>query len=514
MQQTRTIAYDDKTSGRKVMAFPPDPPFASCIEELRGFAPEKHQRDALEEIAAERSIFDRTTCLAELLAGAQAPHKDILKIASLAAQNEPVGLRLMHAALLALPQRQTMVSELAEFRSVGRLMDRIENKVRNGEALKQSEDWFKKKVMLLSMSHSLPNSESTPSETPWTGWSEGVRLAIADPDPRWDDAILERAKVELEALDQRIKILVASLDPERIENLAGYLFSLSEETRWRLQALGEDKDKFGEASLVVQKKVGERWNEIQESLAQSEAGRLIVELFDKQRMRTHSFPNIKIGAAVVRALMVHPILSRGHREPDGMSCIHLYASHAGGGVLEVLLRNSVGGKDLSSFLELPGLELNDKLLTIDLKKIPAALFIDNDDVPRQIDWFEVQKSKGLSYKSLVMSYMDNDSFLAELLNNPKAIGKPGIVALIALRCRSSKVLSIIANRRDLYTGFSNKQVPFNLLVNPAKTSVSSLRKFIHVRYIDRVTLQRLSTRGSAAREEVRREIARYLNSLG
>jgi hypothetical protein len=135
-------------------------------------------------------------------------------------------------------------------------------------------------------------------------------------------------------------------------------------------------------------------------------------------------------------------------------------------------------------------------------------------VPREIDWFEVQKNKGLSYKSLVMSYMDNDSFLAELLNNPKAIGKPGIVALIALRCRSSKVLSIISNRRELYTGFSNKQVPFNLLVNPAKMSVSSLRKFIHVRYIDRVTLQRLSSRGSAAREEVRREIARYLNSLG
>ncbi len=514
MQQTQTIAYDDKTAGRKVMAFPPVPPFASCLEELGGYAPEQHQLDALEEIAAERSIFDRATCLAELLLAAHAPHEDLLRIASLAAKNEAVGLRLMHAVLLALPQRQKMVSELAEFRSVGRLMDRIENKVQRGEPLKQIEDWFKKKVMLLSMSHPLPNADDTPSETPWTGWCEGVRLAIADPDPRWDEAILERAKVELEALDQRIKILVASLDPDRIESLAGYLFSLSEDTRWRLRALGEDKDKFGEASLVVQKKVGGRWSEIVEALAQSEAGRILVDLFEKQRMRTHSYPNIKVGGAVVRALMIHPILARGHREPDGMSCIHLYVSHAGGGLLEVLLRNSPGGKDLSSFLELPGLEMNDKLLTIDLKKIPAALFIDDDDIPRDIDWFEVQKEKGLSYKTLVLSYMDNDSFLAELLNNPKATGKPGIVALIALRCRSSRVLSIIANRRDLYTGFANKQVPYNLLVNPSRTSVSSLRKFIHVRYIDRVTLQRLSSRGSAAREEVRREVARYLNSLG
>jgi len=511
---TQTIAYDDKTAGRKVMAFPPVPPFASCLEELKRFTPEKHQLEALGRIADERSIFDRATGLAALLAGARAPHEDILRIAALAAQNDPTGLRLMHAALLSLPPRQTMVSELAGFKSLNRLMERIERKARSGQTLKQSEDWFKKKVMMLSMSLPLPNSSTTPADTPWVGWSEGVRLAIADPDPRWDEAILERAKTELEALDQRIKMLVAALDPDRIESMAGYLFSLSEETRWRLQALGEDKDKFGEASLVIQKKIGERWKEIMEALSQSEAGHLIVELFDKQRTRPHTFPDIRTGSAVVRSLMIHPILSRGHKEPDGMSCLHLYVSHAGGGVLEVLLRNTGGGKELSSFLELPGFELNDKLLTLHLKKLPAALFIDDNDVPRDIDWFEAQKDKGLSYKSLVLTYMDNDSFLAELLNNPKATGKPGVVALLALRCRSSRILSIIANRRDLYTGFSNKEVPYNLLVNPCKVSVSSLRKFIHVRYIDRITLQRLANRGSAAREEVRREITRYLGSLG
>lgn len=514
MQQTHTIAYDDKTAGRKVMAFPPELPFASCMEELRGFEPEEHQKEALEEIASEASIFDRATCLAELLAGSRAPHEDLLRIACLAAKKEAAGLRLMHAALLALPPRQTLVSELAEFKSVNRLMEKIVKREQKGETLKQSEDWFKKKVMLLSISHPLPNSSTTPTETPWVGWCEGVRLAIADPDTQWDEAILERAKVELEALDQRIKMLVASLDPERIEDLAGYFFSLSEETRWRLQALGEDKDKFSDASLVIQKKIGDRWKGITEALAQSDAGKLIVDLFEKQRMRTHTFPNIRTGAAVVRALMVHPVLARGSKEPDGMSCLHLYVSHAGGGVFETLLRHTAGVKELSSFLELPGFELNDKLLTLRLNKIPVALFVDNDDTPRDIDWFEVQKDKGLSYRSLVLTYMDNDSFLAELLNNPKAISKPGVVSIIALRCRSSRILSIVANRRELYTGFANKEVPYNLLVNPARISVSSVRKFIHVRYIDRMTLQRLSGRGSPAREEVRREIARYLNSLG
>ena len=49
-------------------------------------------------------------------------------------------------------------------------------------------------------------------------------------------------------------------------------------------------------------------------------------------------------------------------------------------------------------------------------------------------------------------------------------------------------------------------------MNPAKIPLTSLRKFIHVRYVDKMTLQRLVGRGGNIREEVRREIQRYLNS--
>jgi hypothetical protein len=513
MQYTQTIAYDDKTAGRKVLSFPPELPFASCGEELQRYVPEQHQLDVLADMSAERSIFDRATMLAEFLAAVRAPHEDILRIAQLSATHNAIGLRLMHAALLALPPRQTMVAELAEFTSLNRLMQRIAKKEKAGAALKESEDWFKKKVMLLSLSHPLPNASDTPSETPWVAWSDGVRLGLADPDPRWDQAVLERAKVELEALDQRIKMLVASLDPERMQNLAGYLFSLSEETRWRRRALDADTDKFGEATLVIQKKVGDRWKEIVAALEQSEAGALVSKLFKAQTSKTHTFPHIKTGTAVLRGLMMHPLLARGHKAPDDLSCLMLYVTHAGGGLLELLFGSGAGSKDLASFIELPGFDLNEKMLTLDLKKVPAALFVDDEEVPREIDWFEVQKHKDISYKSLVMSYMDNDNFLAELLNNPKAITKPGVVSVIAQRCRSSRILSTIANRRDLYTGFSNKDVPLNLLLNPAKVSVQSIRKFIHVRYIDRMTLQKLSGRGNQVREEVRREIMRYLSTF-
>ena len=118
-----------------------------------------------------------------------------------------------------------------------------------------------------------------------------------------------------------------------------------------------------------------------------------------------------------------------------------------------------------------------------------------------------------SYKSLVLVYMDNDNFLADLLDNPKAIGKAGVVPLIAQRCRSLRILTLIANRRDLYTGFTNKQVPINLLMNPSRVPLSALRKFVHVRYVDKMTLQRLTNRGSSVREEIRREISRYISSV-
>ncbi len=134
-------------------------------------------------------------------------------------------------------------------------------------------------------------------------------------------------------------------------------------------------------------------------------------------------------------------------------------------------------------------------------------------MPRDIDWTDIHKEKAVSYRTLVMTYMDNDQFIFELLNNPRVLAQPGIVPLIALRSRSLRVLTIISTRLDLHTGFANKEVPINLLQNPARIPLASIRKFLHVRYIDKATLARLGGKGSQIREEVRREIQHYLSSL-
>ncbi len=513
MEYTRTVTYDDKIAGRRILPFPPEKPFAGCLGELQQIAPSQGHKDALAEIASENNVFKRAGKLAHYLEGSHEPHREILGIASLAASSEITGLRLMYASLLAIPPVNTLVESLAGFSSLTRVMRMISRKEQSGEQLRESEEWFKKKVLMLSISHPLPNSSRTSEHEPWTGWAEGVRLAIADPDMRWEEAILERAKIELEATDLRVRRIVASLDPENKERLAVYLFTMAEETRWKIQALEEAHKEFGRATLVIQHVLGERWDGMMSQLGSTAAGSLLVALFKAQSGKTHPHPQIKSGTAVLRALMMHPLFQRSKHAPDSLSCLALFAHSAGNGILELLFRKLPGGRSFEALLNLPGLELKDRSLIVNLRRIPAAQFVDHDEAPCDFDWTDIRLGKGLSYKSLVLSYIDNDSFIAELLNNPKATSKPGVVPLIALRCRSMRVLSIIANRRDLYTGHGNKEVPLNLLVNPAKVPVMSLRKFIHVRYVDRMTLQRMATRGFAIREEVRREVHRYLSSL-
>ena len=52
------------------------------------------------------------------------------------------------------------------------------------------------------------------------------------------------------------------------------------------------------------------------------------------------------------------------------------------------------------------------------------------------------------------------------------------------------------------------------LSHPSNTPVSSLRKFVHVRYVDRSTLTSMSNRGTRVQPEVRSMATAYLKSIG
>jgi len=514
METVRTIAYDDKTYGRKVITLPPEMPFAEHTSELLSHLPTGESRDALLKIGVVENIFKQTNLLAEYLATSSAPHEEMLRIAALATAGEPIGLKLVYASLLAIPPAEVLVSGLVEFRNVRRVMARLARKEEAGAPLKESEDWFKKKVVLLSTSHPLPGSTDAPEGKPWLGWSVGIKRAIADPDRRWGKAILERAKVEIEALDLRINLAISTLNFERKPKSMIYLLTRGEEARWQVQALDGAFQRFGEATLVIRERLGERWEPFISSLGTTKAGEALVALLEKQMSRVHPYPHIKTGTAVIRALLMHPLLLRTQKRPDYLSCLSIYVVHAAGnGTLEILLHKLAAVSILKTLLDLPGFHLEQRILTVDLKMVPPAPFVDLDDMPRDVDWTNIQKAEIISYRTLVMTYMDNDNFIAEILNNPRITSRPGVVSIIAQKSRSMRILSIVANRRDLHTGIQNKEVPINLLQNPARVPVSAARKFIHVRYVDKATLARLAVKGSQIREEIRREIQRYLSSL-
>lgn len=513
MENVRTLVYDDKTHGRKAIGFPPPLPFAEHVAEILGYLPEGEAKDNLLRIAVADHAFKRASQLAEYLATSSEPHKDMLRVAALAASGETAGCKLLYASLLAVPPAEHLVMELVAFRSVGRIMARAAAMEREGEPLGESLEWFRKKVRLLSISHPLPGSSNAPAEAPWLGWSEQVRRAVSDPDRRWDAAILERAKTELEALELRIRLLLSRIDFMTKKRSTIYLTTTAEEARWRVRALEEAYQRFGEPTLVLRHRMGNAWEPMMKGLHESAAGRAVAGLLETQGAKAHSYPSLKAGTAIVRALLMHPALQRARRAPDLLSCVSIYADSAGKGMLEILLQKSAAMNVLAMLLDLPGFALEQKVLSIDLSKVPPAPFVDAEDTPRDVDWTTVNAEAVVSWRTLVLTYMDNDNFIVELMNNPRVAAQPGIMPLIAMRSRSTRVLSIIANTRSLYSGFSNKEVPVNLLTNPAKVPLSAVRKFVHVRFIDKASLARLSNKGSSIREEVRREICHYLSSL-
>jgi len=423
---------------------------------------------------------------------------------------EESGLILLYTMLTAIPEVNDIVLKYIKFDNVDRYMRRLEKREDRGEGLSEKQGWFRKKVEALSVSFPLPGSSG--GERSWREWEEGVRKAVADPDDRWNQAVLERIKTELEARRQRIINLAARVDPEAHSSLIIWMANENGEIKWLQEVLNTEGAGSSDSGLLIERRLSNQWKSITESLRGSEEGGLLLDLFSEQAQKCHSLHQLKLGVAIIRSVLEHPILSRSVKDPDLLSCLHIFVRSSYRGVVKMMLPSKKAEKELAG---VPGFTLEEGVLKIDLASVSSAHFLKRDIFPVRFDWTDFAISKYGSFKSLILSQIDNETFLNQALSNPKISGKPGIVSLIAQRCRSSNVLSTIANRRELYTGFANKDVPLSLIMNPARIPVSSLRKFIHVRYIDKMTLMQLSNRrgkGGQVREEIRREIKRYLNS--
>lgn len=511
MEAVKKISYQDTATGRKVIPVPPELPFASCREELESIVGSPEWREEIVRLAEGADTYEIASRLASHLVIAEHPHRELLRILLLAVSGESAAMSLLYGALLAVPPTPILVGRLAGFTSLRRVMERIEQLEAAGSELDDAQKWFKQKVMFLSLSKPLPDPQPADPQRPWTGWREGVARAVADPDDRWEEAITERLKIEIEASDLRVRTIVARIDPETTKMLGSRLEALSQENRFMTGALGEAGAAEGASPLLLRRRLENIWDSLVAGLRESRPGTLLAEILVSQEGKTHSLPQLRTGAAVIRSVLSHPELRKTTKVPDLPSCLYLYVCSAGGGLIEMMVPR---GPKLEVMRDSAGFAFDERLMRIDLTRISRSAFVGDDGIPVDIDWTMQTLNRGLSYRAMVLSYIDNDTFLISLLNNPKACSKPGVVSLIAARCRSLRVLSLLAGRREFFTGHANKDVPLYLLMNPAKVPLTGLRKFIHVRYVDRMTLQKLSAKGGGnIREEVRREIVRYLASI-
>jgi hypothetical protein len=509
MNKTRTITYTGEESGRKFLPIPFRSPFRKFREEMENFIPGAEEEKKLRELAAVESPYSRSESLANYLSESRKPWSEMLAIASMASRGDSAGIRLMYSALFVIPPLDVLVAGLVNFRNLIKVMDRITAKEERNASLEEKEIWFKKKVMMISLSQRLPGGGVAENNRLWEEWPDGVRRALADPDTRWNKAVRERAKIELEALDQRLKNLIASIDPDLHGKGFIYLKSQLDEVMWKLQVINVNEEEDGDV-LSIRRILGNRWDLIEEEFSRLEWGEMVMRIFKNQSSKLHSQPDLRVGTSLVDAINNHPELGGRGGDSDFLGALALFVEHGGDGVMEFIIPR---GKKIPSLAKLPGMNAEDEMLSVELGKIQSDMLVNIDETPAEIDWVEAASGGySASYRSMVLSSMDNETFLMHILNNPKAVAKAGVVSLISMKCRSSRVLSVICNTRSLYTGIQNKDVPLNLILNPARIPVNSLRKFMHVRYIDRITLQKLAKSRGKIREEVRREIDLYLSS--
>jgi len=129
------------------------------------------------------------------------------------------------------------------------------------------------------------------------------------------------------------------------------------------------------------------------------------------------------------------------------------------------------------------------------------------------DKIDPDTASATEIKKLVLDSLMSVSVLLGFLRNPKIVSIPGLVEEVVVRTRAPKIVETICQVRLLHTGFANKGVPLAVLRSPVNVSVKTLRKFIHVKYVNKVDLKRMSRDKGGLRKEVVREIQNYLATL-
>jgi hypothetical protein len=204
----------------------------------------------------------------------------------------------------------------------------------------------------------------------------------------------------------------------------------------------------------------------------------------------------------------------GVPRPDVLSILHEVVRHGRGGTgIRLVMEEEIADRIWPTVQSWGVLRRSPSSMEVRYREDRALDFIRPDGTPNLPDRPEERKPPDLTLKELVRLQLGNEPFILGVLDNPKATAIPGLVPMIVNSTRSLRILDRIMRDRALYTGPANKEVPRLLLTCPARIPVNSLKRFIHVRFVSKMDLARLSRQGGDIRSEVKREIDKYLATL-
>ena len=536
-------------------------PGEALLEELRDLAMQHDHCSARSRVLHEqlRKMLgqDRlTTCL--------------LGIQSLAMAAEPAGARLLAALLDANTPGAMLLPRVRRFQSTGRLL-RTDADLVGASFLAQWQRRLADIVPICAERFGQAGDEDQArhpyaAEHPplpllrraLTGLTPG---AAARPrrQPAAEDLRLLAGLVRLEcdAYQERVSRLAGAIDPFRVAAVMRVLPLLN-----RADAEVRDLDLLaawlenGEFAAAFERRLPTGWEVIEEP----ERPRLIAAFATDERLAPLAAVHGAFLAApmsirqlagpVARLLVLSQALMRAGLRPEPLhllDAVHLVLAHSPHDHLEIpvggelqeaiscsLLSSRQGSRDDLAGLQLqagrlvlpqPRLALGDRIWRHDLPTTAevqdeptapcagAAAAADGAAGDRQRTDVVPPDASAQAVKQLVMNNIGCVSILLGFLRNPKVTAICGLVAEVARRTRSSRILEVIASDRGLTTGQANKDVPRALLESPVNISIKTLRPFIHVKYVSKTDLRRLAKDKARLRKEVCQEIEAYLESL-
>ena len=327
------------------------------------------------------------------------------------------------------------------------------------------------------------------------------------------------ALVEIHCLEDRLYRLAARVDPyagARVGRLLPLLTRYDQDLEHMKDVVSRlaTYQPFCERRLTVEHAISsEEMNRLAKGLAVDSGTAGMAMLVDA--LRRNPFldrPLAALVAATHEMAMRRTSLLRGTTAPDLHSLVFgILENTREGQPLCVRVEKIVLDAAASTHEARGWRRLEADVLELNLREDQLYGFLQSDGLPR----FGAPdaENRSLSLKDLVRSQLRNDAFIMGILENPRANTVPGVIEIIASRSRSLRVLDKIIRTSALFTGPANKNVPAQLLLNPSRIPLTSLRRFMNVRFVSKLDLQQMTRQRGALRPEVQHEISAYLSKL-